>query len=176
MKLTLSKSTIRSFRATDAQSITEHIGSYSIARNTSLIPHPYTLKNAEDFLTLVSSQQPETQFAITLDDLAIGGIGLQFGNPKRTGVSRYNAKLGYWLGETFWGNGIMTEAVIALTDWAFDNLDLIRIQAAVYARNAASARVLIKAGFQLEGRLRACYFKEDELIDGMLYAKVRLRK
>ena len=50
----------------------------------------------------------------------------------------------------------------------------MRIHAAVYARNPASARVLEKAGFVFEGRERARYFKDGEIIDSLLYAKVRL--
>jgi [ribosomal protein S5]-alanine N-acetyltransferase len=54
--------------------------------------------------------------------------------------------LGYWLGEKFWGRGIMSEAVAALTDFCFDNFSLRRIYAEPFANNSASARVLEKAG------------------------------
>jgi RimJ/RimL family protein N-acetyltransferase len=68
----------------------------------------------------------------------------------------------------------MTEAVSGFVDWAFPAFDLVRIYAGVYVRNPASARVLTKAGFAFEGRLRAQYFKEGEFLDGLLYAKVRV--
>ena len=67
-----------------------------------------------------------------------------------------------------------TEALTALTEWAFAELGLVRLHAAVYARNPASARVLAKAGYEFEGRQRARYFRDGEFIDGLLYAKVRL--
>ena len=86
---------------------------------------------------------------------------------------RHSAELGYWLGEAFWGHGIMSEAVAGFVGWAFGHFELARIHASVYAHNLASARVLTKAGFALEGRLRACYFKEGGFIDGLLYAKVQ---
>ncbi|MHA3772906.1 GNAT family N-acetyltransferase [Verrucomicrobiota bacterium sgz303538] len=175
MQLDLPRFSIRSFRAGDEHSLAEHIGTHSVARNMSLIPHPYTLANAKLWIEIASTRRPETNFAITMADKVVGGIGLCLMDPERIGVNRYNAELGYWLSEAFWGRGFMTEAVLAFTDWGFTNLDLVRIHAAVYARNPASARVLEKAGFEYEGRLRAAYYKEGEFIHGLLYAKVRYR-
>jgi RimJ/RimL family protein N-acetyltransferase len=173
MKLDLAGFSLRSFRPEDVASLTENIGTYSVARNMSLIPHPYTKDHAEQWIKTASGREPETDFAITIGDQVVGGIGMCLTDPDRTGVGRYAAEVGYWLGERFWGRGIMTQAVEAFTEWAFTGLDLVRIQAAVYARNPASARVLQKAGFTYEGRLRAAYFKDGEFIDGLLYAKVR---
>ncbi|MDQ3624349.1 MAG: GNAT family N-acetyltransferase [Verrucomicrobiota bacterium] len=174
MQLTLSKSVIRGFRPEDAPSIVRHIGAYSVARNLSVVPHPYVMQDAEEWIAGATARQPETQFAITIDDAVVGGIGVGLLDPQRKAATRCTAELGYWLGESFWGRGIMTEAVTAFTGWAFRNLDLVRIQAGVFARNLASARVLTKTGFDLEGRLSAYYCKEGEFIDGLLFAKVRL--
>ncbi len=162
MHLTLSKSTIRSFRSADTASITRHIGTYSVARNTSAIPHPYSIQHAGKWIAIASGGTPETQFAIAIDDEVIGGIGLEVGDPGRIAVCDHCAEIGYWLGESFWGRGIMSEAVVALSKWAFTELRLIRLHAAVYARNPASARVLEKAGYEFEGRMRARYFKYGE--------------
>ncbi len=174
MQLTLSKSVIRGFRPEDAPSIVKHIGTYSVARNLSVVPHPHVMRDAQEWIAGASARQPETQFAIAIDDAVVGGIGVGLLDPQRTGATRYTAELGYWLGESFWGRGIMTEAVTAFTDWAFRNRDLVRIQAGVFARNPASARVLAKAGYELEGLLSAYYCKEGEFIDGLLFARVRL--
>lgn len=65
-----------------------------------------------------------------------------------------SASLGYCLTERSWGQGYATEAAQSLLAWAFETLDLNRVQAEVDTRNAASARVLQKLGFQLEGTLR----------------------
>jgi len=72
-----------------------------------------------------------------------------------------SASLGYCLAPDSWGNGYATEAARALLDWGFDSLDLNRIQATCDTRNLASARVLEKLGFALEGTLR-----EDCVVDG----------
>jgi len=145
MQLTLSKSTIRSLRPTDAASLTRHVGTYSVARNMSAIPHPYSLNDADEWIAKASGRTPETHFAIVVEEEAIGGIGVEIGDSGRLAVSEHCAEIGYWLGESFWGRGIMSEAVVALTEWAFTDLGLVRRHAAVYARNPASARVLAKA-------------------------------
>lgn len=81
--------------------------------------------------------------------------------------------MGYWLGEQFWGRGIMTEAVAAVTDFCFENFPLRRISAEVFANNPASARVLEKAGFTFEGRLKNHVLKEGKLLDTLLYARIK---
>ena len=95
-------------------------------------------------------------------------------NPSGVAACGHSAEIGYWLGETFWGCGIATEALNAMSEWAFRELHLVRLYAKVFARNQASARVLEKAGYVFEGRLLAHYFRDGEYIDGLLYAKVRL--
>lgn len=74
-----------------------------------------------------------------------------------------SAKLGYCLAEAGWGQGYATEAARALLAWAFETLDLNRVQAECDTRNPASARVLEKLGFTLEGTLR-----EDCVVDGVV--------
>lgn len=174
MELQLAHCTIRSLRPSDAASIVKHIGTPSVARNMSAIPHPYSLEHADEWIVTASRRKPETHFGITIQDEVVGGIGVEIGEPGKLAVSAHCAEIGYWLGESFWGRGIMSEAVVAVTEWAFSGLRLARIQAAVYARNPASARVLEKAGYTCEGRLRARYFRDGEFIDGLLYAKLRL--
>jgi len=145
-----------------------------VARNLAAMPHPYTREHAVKWIGIASGGQPETYFAITIDDQVVGGIGISVGEPRRAGICDHTGEIGYWLGETYWGRGIVTEAVTALTEWAFTELGLVRLYAPVFAHNTASTRVLEKAGYEFEGRLRARYFRDGEYIDGLLYAKVRL--
>jgi len=88
-------------------------------------------------------------------------------------VHRHTAELGYWLGEEFWARGVMTEAVGAFTDFCFDRFLLRRIYAEPFANNRASARVLEKAGFSFEGRLKNNVLKNGELLDSLLYARTK---
>lgn len=67
----------------------------------------------------------------------------------------------------------MTEAVVAMAADGFEHLGLLRIEAGVFARNAASMRVLEKSGFQREGWLRQRVTKDGETMDAALYALLR---
>lgn len=100
---------------------------------------------------------------------AIGGIGLEFFSD----VHRITAETGYWLGESMWGRGFATIAVKAVTEYAFATFELHRLQAIVYQWNPASARVLEKAGYTLEGRLRNYIFKDNRIGDALMYARLR---
>jgi RimJ/RimL family protein N-acetyltransferase len=169
MQINLSESTIRPLRTSDAEALTKHVSAWTVARNLAAVPHPYHRSMAEQWLAVESTRTPLTHFAIALGDELIGVIGLE----RESGICSHCAEIGYWLGESFWGRGIVSEAVVALTEWAFTEAGVVRLQAGVFARNPASARVLEKAGYQLEGRARARYFREGEYIDSLLYAKVR---
>jgi RimJ/RimL family protein N-acetyltransferase len=81
--------------------------------------------------------------------------------------------VGYWLGPTAWGHGYATEAVRALTEYVFQETDLQRLEARVFEWNPASCRVLEKAGFTREARLRHGAFKDGQLIDAWLYSRIR---
>jgi [ribosomal protein S5]-alanine N-acetyltransferase len=160
---------IRDWQKEDAASIVQYAGNRKIWINLrDAFPHPYTMADAEAFLYRAMQMQPGSYFAIVFDSEAIGSIGLMAG----TDVHRFTAELGYWLAEPFWGNGIMTAAVRALSEYALQKLGFHRIFAEPYTTNAASARVLEKAGFTLEGIMRASVFKDGRMLDQYLYAKV----
>ncbi|HEY5891656.1 MAG TPA: GNAT family protein [Chthoniobacterales bacterium] len=176
MELVLRNCTVRSFVPQDAESHTEHINSRNIARNMCRIPYPFVLQDSRDWIAIATSHEPETNFAITIDGKSVGGIGLSLSSTEGCGVTGHAAEIGYWLGEKFWGRGIMTEVLEAVTDWGFSTFGLVRIHASVFAHNPASARVLEKAGYLFEGIQRAAFLKDSEFIDGLLYAKVKLPK
>jgi RimJ/RimL family protein N-acetyltransferase len=77
------------------------------------------------------------------------------------------------LGEAHWGKGITTDAVRVLTGYGFDELRLVRIFARVFEWNAASARVLEKAGYTLEARHLKAIVKDGQVIDEFTYALIR---
>jgi RimJ/RimL family protein N-acetyltransferase len=132
-------------------------------------PHPYTLRDAEAFLARGYAQNPPTGLAIAVDDRPVGGIGLMLGHD----VERISAEIGYWLGEEYWGRGIATAAVGSLTKTAFATFELNRLFAVPYADNAASIRVLVKAGYRHEGTLLASAIKDGRIRDQELFAITR---
>ena len=162
---------IRSYRPADVEALVRYADSPKVAAcMTDRFPHPYSAQAASEWLELVQAQEVETLFALADQHELIGSIGLEM----RQDVYCRSAEIGYWLGEPFWGQGIATSAVVTLTEFAFDNLvDLERIQAHVFSSNPASARVLEKAGYGLEGRLRRSVFKNGQLLDQWVYARLR---
>ncbi len=148
MELKLHGAVIRSWMMADAEAMARYANNRKIAVNLrDAFPQPYSIEDAKRFLEFLAREQPEVTFAIATTTEAIGCIGLRLG----TDVHRKTAELGYWLGEPFWGRGLMTEAVAALSRWALENLELNRIYAEPFANNPASARVLEKRGSRARG-------------------------
>lgn len=103
-------------------------------------------------------------------DGSFAGIAAVF---LRSDVYRKSAEIAYWIGEPFWGKGIMTNAVCEICKTAFEAYDLVRICAEPFAYNTGSRRVLEKAGFMLEGTMKKSVLKNGKLFDSCLYALIR---
>ncbi len=169
MQLSLNTCVVRSWRPSDAESLARHANNRKIWINLrDAFPHPYTPRNARDFIRSVVQRTPETLFAIAIDDEPVGGIGFVL----HPDVERVSAEIGYWLAEPFWGRGIATEALAAVTKHAIHTHALTRVYAVPFAWNAASCRVLEKAGYVLEARLRNSAIKDGQLTDQMQYAYI----
>jgi RimJ/RimL family protein N-acetyltransferase len=170
MRLELGEVTVRSWRKDDLKSLVKHANNPKIAANLrDQFPHPYTRRDAIEFLDYAHTQEPECAFAIEFGGEAVGGVGFLIGRD----IARSSAEMGYWLSEEFWGRGIASRAVTAMSDWALDHYNLTRVFAVAFAHNAASVRVLEKAGFEREGVLRRSAIKNGLVLDQILYAKVR---
>jgi ribosomal-protein-alanine N-acetyltransferase len=168
MLLDLGDLRVRSWRKNDLDALVRYANNAKIAANLrDQFPHPYTRSAAAAYLADVRSAV-ETSFAVEYAGEAVGGIGFKLG----IDIARISAEMGYWLGEPFWGRGLTTRAVLATSEWAFDNYKLTRIFAMAFSHNVASMRVLEKAGFQREGTLRCSAVKNGVVLDQVLYAKV----
>ena len=166
----LQSSLIRSWTLADAAALQCYANNREIWINLrDVFPHPYSLNDANAFLNHVTQEKPETTFAIATSAEAIGCIGLQLGQD----VHCKTAELEYWLSEPFWGRGIMSEAVTEFSRYAFGAFDLQRIYAVPFESNRGSIRVLEKARFICEGRMRASIFKDGKVLDSFLYARTR---
>lgn len=169
MRLSLKLSEVRLFRESDAESLTRYANNRKIWINLrDLFPHPYHIDDANRFIQSTISEDPKTRFAISVKDNAVGSIGFGLHGD----VERVSAEIGYWLGEPFWGKGIMTEVVKAVTRYAVEKHQLTRVYALPYEWNHASFRVLEKADYTLEGRMRCSAIKDGKIIDQLLYAYV----
>ncbi|MCL2020707.1 MAG: GNAT family N-acetyltransferase [Betaproteobacteria bacterium] len=161
---------LRSWRPEDKAALLLHANNRNIWRNlTDMFPHPYTETDADQWLS--SSLNPSTSIylAIEVGGEAVGGIGIIAG----TGIGQYTGQFGYWLGESLWGRGIATASASALATHALAQPQFVRLEAPVFAWNPASMRVLEKVGFIREGVLRRSVFKDGQLTDSIMYAKVR---
>lgn len=170
MHLTFGRGAIRTWRLDDAPSLARQADNVRVWANLrDRFPSPYTIQDAESWIRHCLRSTPATDFAIAVDGQAVGGIGLVL----QQDVERIGAEVGFWLGEAFWGRGIMTAALSAFAPWALDYYRLERLYAHVFEFNAASARVLEKSGFVREARLRRAAIKQGRVIDQLLYARLR---
>jgi RimJ/RimL family protein N-acetyltransferase len=163
---------VRDWGAGDLSSLVRHANSRNVWINLrDRFPFPYTEIHGREFLAHVARQSPPTVWAIEVNGEAAGGIGIV----PLTDVERISAEIGYWLGEAYWGRGIMTDAVVAVTAEVFRRFDLQRIFALPFADNAGSIRVLEKAGYALEGRMPRSAIKDGIIRDQLMYGAYRRR-
>lgn len=163
---------IRKWKLSDAKDLATALSNTKIQDNLrDGLPYPYTEQDGIDYISaMLSADENETfAFAITVDGKVIGSIGVF----RQGNIHRLTAELGYYIAEEYWGKGIMTEAVIQICEYVFDKSDIIRIFAEPFAHNAASCRVLEKAGFQYEGTLRNNAIKNGKVIDMKMYSRLK---
>jgi len=170
MELHSGNITLRPLSLTDASRLAELANNEKISRNLrDGFPHPYTLADAENFLQKFSNQDPVTFFGIDYDGQYVGNISLVPGQD----IYRQSAEIGYFIGEPYWNNGIVTTAVNLITEYGFKHLDIIRIHTGIFEYNTASMRVLEKCCFTKEGIFRKSVFKQGKLWDEVRYAKLK---
>ena len=169
MELRGTRCTLRRWRMSDAEALVRHANNLKVAQQLrDRFPHPYSRANAQAFLRAAAASGEPSNLAIDVNGEAAGGIGFVAG----TDVERYSAEVGYWLGEAHWNRGIVTEALVLLTDHLFATSILLRLFALPFADNAGSIRVLEKAGYTREAILRSSSVKNGIPRDQALYAKV----
>jgi RimJ/RimL family protein N-acetyltransferase len=167
MRLVLPRCTVREWAGTDLEALVRHANNRKVSIHLrDRFPFPYLHEHGRKFLAWTAKQSAATVWAVEVGGEAAGGIGIEL----HTDVERVSAEIGYWLGEPFWRRGIATEAVAAVTTEAFRKYDLTRIYAVPFAENAGSIRVLEKAGYVMEGRLRQSAIKDGKIRDQFLYA------
>lgn len=138
-----------------------------IAKNmTDQFPYPFTVEKAGAFIEYAAGNNPPNILAIEINGQAAGGIGIH----PQVDIYRKNAEMGYWLGEPFWGQGVMPRAISQMVEYAFEHWDINRIFARPFGTNLASQRVLEKAGFVLEARFEKTIIKNGEYLDELVYA------
>ena len=166
---------IRRWKLSDAGELAATLSNKRVQDNLrDGLPYPYTEQDGREFISamLPADENEVFAFAITADGKVVGSIGaFRQGN-----IHRRTAELGYYIGEPYWGKGIMTEAVGQLCAFVFERSDIIRIYAEPFADNTASCRVLEKSGFQYEGTLRDNAVKNGRVVDMRMYSRLAGRR
>jgi len=158
---------VRSWDSRDVDPLVLHANNRNVSINLrDRFPFPYTRRDGREFIKTARNMRPESLFAIAVDGEAVGGIGFVLGHD----VERVSSEVGYWLGEAFWGRGIATDALVAITRYAIETFGFTRLFALPFAHNVASCRVLEKAGYTLEARLRNSAIKDGRICDQLQYA------
>lgn len=163
---------IRKWELSDAVDLASALSNIKVQGNLrDGLPYPYTEQDGVDYISsMLSTDENKTfAFAVTADDKVIGSIGIF----RQENIHKQTAELGYYIAEEYWGRGIMTEAVKKACKYVFNKSDIIRIYAEPFAHNAASCRVLEKAGFRYEGTLRSNAVKNGKIIDMKMYALLK---
>ncbi|MBI5404829.1 MAG: GNAT family N-acetyltransferase [Candidatus Kerfeldbacteria bacterium] len=162
---------LRPMRANDAAAFAVQANDREISRNTISVRYPYQLKDAQSFIQKTKKYWRErplvhTVFGIEVDGKIVGCIGLH------KIVPGHKAEIGYWLGRSYRGRGLMTEAVRLVVRYAW-RLRLHRVYAFTFLWNTGSQRVLTKAGFRHEGILRKNVKKNGRALDDHIFSIVR---
>ena len=166
----LSTGRLRPWREGDEESLSHHASNRLIWNNVrDFFPYPYTPRDAHSWVRSNKSYHQPNNLAIEIDGQAVGNIGFTV----KDDIYRYNAEIGYWLGELYWGRGIMTEAMPIMTDYIFQNFQVNRIFACVLEGNIGSMRVLESAGYRHEAVLHKAAVKNNRYLDEHIFAKLR---
>lgn len=156
----------------DRSTYLAHLNETDAFRRTASLPYPYTEFDADQWLAKVHrqtlAQDRKVNWAVrNAGGELIGSIGFM------DMTEGEKAEIGYWLAKPCWGQGIMTAAIRRLCSFGFDHYRLQRIHARVFATNPASARVLTKAGFELEGTLRNHFFRDGQPVHVLIFGLLK---
>lgn len=157
---------IRKWQLSDLENLVRYANNKNISDNLAdAFPFPYSKEFGLEFIQRVSKEEPIKIFAISLNNNAIGSIGIF---PDQD-IYRKNGAIAYWIAEPYWGKGIVTSAIKQILRYGFDKLELTRIYAKPFGTNIASQRVLEKIGFELEATIPNAVFKDNMYLDEKIY-------
>ena len=163
---------LRGYRMEDAPELVSIINDYEIASTTLRIPYPYSLADAETWISSTEKKlvdDSEISWAVTnrFSNKLIGTIGLTVN--KEYGSAEFR----YFIGKMFWGNGYCTESAKAVLKFAFEDLSLHKVHGSHIKKNLASAKVLLNIGMSYEGTRRDHVKKWDKFEDIVLYGMLK---
>ncbi len=173
MHRALARCTLRSWRPSDATRLAAIADDRDVWRMLrDRFPSPYTLADADAFIARVSAEEPVRNVAITVDDVAMGSVGVTPGED----INRVSGEVGYWLAAEARGKGLATDALSGFIAWLWETTELQHLHASVFTNNRASANVLEKCGFTLSYLAEKAAIKDGKIVDEWRYHLVRPEK
>jgi RimJ/RimL family protein N-acetyltransferase len=159
---------LREYTEADIHLLVAYLNNTNVTRHlTASIPQPYTEKDAAWWIR--EGSRNGFVCAIEYNGIFVGTVGATRGLFERCKT----AEIGYWIGEPFWGRGIATVALAQHSAFIFQNTDIVRLHAHVFARNVASMRVLEKCSYKCEAILEKAAFKNGTHTNIHLYASIK---
>jgi ribosomal-protein-alanine N-acetyltransferase len=156
MRLTTDRLVIREFEKKDLSSLIRNINDLEVSQYLLLVPYPYRKKDAEWWINHCQEEakkKPRVNYDLGIELKSskelVGGIGLTHAD-----YFQGTAEIGFYLGKDYWRQGIMSEAIKSVVDFAFDKLKMRRINWYAYVENEASNELAKKMGFVFEGTRR----------------------
>jgi [ribosomal protein S5]-alanine N-acetyltransferase len=171
MKIIFEGVVLRPWSIKDADRLAVIANNKNIADNLrDGLPHPYLLTDAQNWLnSIIPINDPPRFFAIISDDKLAGSIGIV----KKEDIYRKNVEIGYFLAEEFWGKGIATIAIKAVTAYAISKFDIVRVYAEPFADNTGSRKALEKSGFICEAIFKNYVIKNGVIKDSCIYSVLK---
>lgn len=162
--------TLHTWQREDAPSLARQLNNKKIWDNCrDSLPYPYTLENARTIIDIIQRKEGIHDFCIEVEGEAVGNIGFM----PESDVQRFNAEMGYLIGEPYWNRGIVTDAVKEAVRYYFDHTDKVRLFAFVFDGNIPSMRVLEKSGFTKIGVMKKAVFKNERFLDAHYYERIK---
>ena len=161
---------LRKWKTGDEKDLVKHASDLDVVRFLkNSFPYPYTHSDARRWIYFANNLVNGCFRAIEVNGEVVGCVGIEM----QEDVFCKSAELGYWIGREYWNKGIMTSVVKEMVEYAFSEMGIIRLYANVFDGNIGSVKVLEKAGFVHEARLKKAVYKNDEFLDQLIFAIIK---
>ena len=158
------KFSLRPLMDNDADSLARQLNNKKVWDNLrDALPYPYTSQDAAWFINFQQNDPLLTCYGIVVDGEVVGNIVFT----RSEDIERFTAEVGYYIGEDYWGQGIMSAALSEAVEDYFKTTEVVRLFATPFDYNKASAKVLEKAGFTLK-----CIFTKGIITGICLYSNI----
>lgn len=147
MRFTTKRLILRPFALSDAASVYQYASNPAVGDPAGWAPHT-SVENSEEIIRSVLMTDETYAVCLKEDGAAIGAVGLMIGEQSELSIADDEAEIGYWIGEPFWGRGLIPEAVEELLRHAFADLSLRAVWCGFFDGNQKSERAQAKCGFR----------------------------